>query len=120
MFGIPNKDIEPPVGTLFLLKNLIKPLVHIPLESIYKELNRNYSFKTARIAWSCIRMKSKQEPARIFSLYESETRHGQAKRDTKNLSYKCQKSTNLTSCPDKLKDEELVTITKNLFAIFNI
>ena len=54
-----------------------------------------------------LRMESKEEPVRIFALYEPEIRHGQARRGAKKLSYKGQIAKMLTGCSDKLTDEEL-------------
>ena len=90
----------------------IKRLDHIPLDSIYKQVNRSPLMETIRsrqLGWlgHALRMESKEEPARIFALYEPEIRHGRARRGAKKLSYKGQIAKMLTGCSDKLTDEEL-------------
>jgi hypothetical protein len=96
----------------------IKRTDHITLESIYEQVKRRPLMETVRsrqLGWlgHVMRMESKEEPAKIFALYEPKPSHGKARRGAKKISYRSQISKMLTGSAEKLTTVELIELAKD-------
>ena len=96
----------------------IKRTDHITLECIYEQVKRQPLMETVRsrqLGWlgHVMRMESKEEPAKIFALYEPKPSHGKAKRGAKKVSYRSQISKMLTGSAEKLTTAELIELAKD-------